>query len=501
MPEKSLIIIGAGIAGLSAGCYAQMNGYSSRIYEMHTLPGGLCTSWQRKGYTIDGCIEWLVGSSPKHSYYRLWQEVGLIQGREIIYLDEMMQTVTRDGQTFTLYTDLDRLQQHMLELSPEDRPLIEDMIGAARHFLSFDMPADGPPSEMIGVLEKAKMMGRLLPHLPVLQKWSKVSLGELAQRFKSPLLREAFESMWHPEMTSVFILITLAWLHDRAAGYPIGGSLPLARAVEQRYLNLGGQIHYKSRVARILVENDRAVGIRLENGQEERADVVISAADGHATIFDMLEGKYVDDTVRQHYDKYTPFPPLVFVGLGVNRTFEDEPRRISGLRLALEQPLILGDQTVTGVGVRINNYDPTLAPAGKTSITASFHTHYAYWKALHADSEQYEAKKREIGDFIVGVLDKRYPGLAAQVEMVDVSTPMTFEEYTGNWQASYEGWLPTPENAFSEMRKTLPGLDSFYMVGQWVAPGGGLPSGVKTARDALQVLCKRDGIRFQARID
>ena len=307
--------------------------------------------------------------------------------------------------------------------------------------------------------------------------------------------------MYLPDLPAIAMLVTLGLMHGRNAGYPIGGSLPFAKTIEQRCLGLGGEINYKSLVEKILVENDRAVGVRLADGTEARADYVISAADGHSTIFDMLEGKYVDDTVRQHYDKYTPFPPLVFVGLGVNRTFEDEPRRISGLRLALEQPLILGDQTVTGVGVRINNYDPTLAPAGKTSITASFHTRYAYWKALHADSEQYEAKKREIGDFIVGVLDKRYPGLAAQVEVVDVSTPMTFEEYTGNWQASYEGWLPTPENAFSEMRKTLPGLDSFYMVGQWVAPGGGLPSGVKTARDALQVLCKRDGIRFQARID
>lgn len=497
MPEKSLSIIGAGIAGLSAGCYAQMNGYRSRIYEMHTLPGGLCTAWKRKGYTIDGCIEWLVGSSPRSSFYRLWEEVGLIQGREIIYLDEMMQTDGPDGRAFTLYTDLDRLEQHMIELAPEDRVVTEEVIGGARHFLGFDMTADEPPMEIMGVLEKAKMMGRMLPHMPTLQKWSKVSLGELASRFKSPILREAFDAMWHPKMSSLFILMTLAWLHDRVAGYPIGGSLPLARAVEQRYLNLGGQIHYSSRVARVLVENSRAVGIRLDNGQEERADVVISAADGHATIFDMLEGKHVDDTVRHYYDKFTPFPPLVFVGLGVNRTFEDEPRRISGLRLPLDPPLRLGDETITGMGVRINNYDPTLAPAGKTPITASFHTHYPYWKSLHADTEGYEARKAEIADAIVGVLDRRYPGLASQVEMVDVSTPITFEEFTGNWQASYEGWLPTPDNALSEMRKTLPGLDSFYMVGQWVSPGGGLPSGVKTARDTLQVLCKRDGIRFQ----
>ena len=72
MEDKSIIIIGAGIAGLSAGCYGQMNGYHTRIFEMSNSPGGLCTSWQRQGYTIDGCLHWLVGSKPGSSFYRIW---------------------------------------------------------------------------------------------------------------------------------------------------------------------------------------------------------------------------------------------------------------------------------------------------------------------------------------------------------------------------------------------------------------------------------------------
>ena len=61
---KSVAIIGAGIGGLATGCYLQMNGYDTQIFEMHDKPGGLCTAWERKGYTIDGCIQWLIGSSP-----------------------------------------------------------------------------------------------------------------------------------------------------------------------------------------------------------------------------------------------------------------------------------------------------------------------------------------------------------------------------------------------------------------------------------------------------
>ncbi|HNR80708.1 MAG TPA: NAD(P)/FAD-dependent oxidoreductase, partial [Mesotoga infera] len=56
---KKIAIIGAGIAGLSAGCYAQMDGFETEIFELHNNPGGLCTSWKRKDYTIDGCIHHL----------------------------------------------------------------------------------------------------------------------------------------------------------------------------------------------------------------------------------------------------------------------------------------------------------------------------------------------------------------------------------------------------------------------------------------------------------
>jgi len=110
------------------------------------------------------------------------------------------------------------------------------------------------------------------------------------------------------------------------------------------------------------------------------------------------------------------------------------------------------------------------------------------------------AWKRQ-GYTIVEVLDQRLPGISGQVEMVDVATPLTFERYTGNWKGSFEGWLITPQNSstlISPMRQTLPGLQNFYMCGQWVQPGGGLPTGVMTGRKLVQALCKEDGKKFEA---
>jgi glycine/D-amino acid oxidase-like deaminating enzyme len=81
--DKSIIIIGGGLTGLSAGCYGRMNGYRTTIFEMHSLAGGVATAWKRKGYTIDGAMNWLMGTNPQSSLYRIWEELGAAPGWKV----------------------------------------------------------------------------------------------------------------------------------------------------------------------------------------------------------------------------------------------------------------------------------------------------------------------------------------------------------------------------------------------------------------------------------
>jgi phytoene dehydrogenase-like protein len=81
--------------------------------------------------------------------------------------------------------------------------------------------------------------------------------------------------------------------------------------------------------------------------------------------------------------------------------------------------------------------------------------------------------------------------------MVDVATPLTFERYTANWQGSYEGWLLTTKSIRMRMRKTLPAVANFHMIGQWVQPGGGLPPGAVHGRDVIKKICRQNRLKFQ----
>jgi phytoene dehydrogenase-like protein len=491
---NEVIIVGAGIAGLSAGCYAQMNGYRTRIFEMHDKPGGLCTAWDRKGYTIDGCIHWLVGSASGNAFYPLWLELGMIQGQKILNLDEFYRYESPDGGSFTMYTNIDKLEAELKRTGPEDAALAADMCHALRRLSRMPMPVDQAP-ELQSFLDKARTMAKMAPYLRDLGKWAGQTVADLSQRIRSPLIRQSLE-FWPQDFSVMGLMITVAWMHNKVAGYPVGGSMPMMRAVEKRYRSIGGDIIYKSRVKKIIVENGSAAGVLLENGEEHRADWVISAADGHATIFDMLEGRYVDDTVRGYYEKIPIFTPIVFAAFGVNREFKEVPQMISGLTIGLEHPVDIGGRSQARLHVRINNFDPTMAPAGKTVLVCMIDSDYDYWKKLRSEPARYRAEKDMVVQTITAILERRFPGISKQVEMSDIATPVTFERYTGNWKGCYEGFLTTPKTQRMNLRKTLPGLDHFYMAGQWVSPGGGLPSGVMTGRHVVQIICKRDNKRF-----
>ena len=113
-------IIGAGVAGLSAGVYPRKAGFDVEVFEAHALPGGLCTSWKRQGFVFDGCIHYLFGTKPGSPFYRLWDEVGAVRGREFVYPDALASATDRRDRTAILYTDPSRLEEHLCSIAPAD---------------------------------------------------------------------------------------------------------------------------------------------------------------------------------------------------------------------------------------------------------------------------------------------------------------------------------------------------------------------------------------------
>lgn len=456
----------------------------------------VCTVWERTGYTIDGCLHWVYGSSPSASFHSVWEELGAVQDRKFINLDEYRRIEGADGKIWILHSDLDQLERHTREFAPEDAILIHEFINGARAMSRLKWKMDKAP-ELNTLLDNLKMMPSIVPFLPTFLKFRRLTTGQYAQRFKNPFLRRAFTASFAGDFAEFSLLArqgTLGFQHTKQAGCPIGGSLEFVRAIEKRYLSLGGQVHYRSPVTRILVEDNRAVGIRLLKGTEYSADIVISAVDGHSTIFSMLDGKLINDKIKGYYSKLPLFQPLLYVGLGVARSFPPEPHEIVYI---LDNPITVGNKVCDRICLDIYSYDPIFAPPGKTSLVAFLYADYDYWKKHRQENhEKYNQEKEKVANQVIAFLETRFPGLAKQVEMCDVATPATWERYTGNWRGAWEGWMLSSKVFMTRMSKELPGLKNFYMVSQWVEPGGGTPAVAASGRNRIQVICKRDHIKF-----
>lgn len=496
--EKKIVVIGAGIAGLSAGCYARMNGYNVDVFESHTLPGGLCTSWKRGEYIIDGCLHWLTGSKPADSFYQLWNELGAIKDRKFHDHEEFYRFTGTDGRTVIIYSDADRLRKHLKELSPGDSEHIDILYRLIRKFAKFNSP-QGKPYELFGFFDILKMVLTMAPYMKDFNYCKSTSIDEFASRFKDPILREVFPLiLGDGDNAMVSLVFTLSLLHNKAGGYPMGGSLEFSKAIEKRLLDLGGKIYYRNRVQKIITKDGAACGIILENGQEVAADYVISCADLKTTMEKFLDGKFIQPQYDEMFANEKLFHSSVQVSYGVNMNLSAGPDCVGDYR-KLTEPLLVGNERHEWFGIRKLSFDRSLAPEGKNVVECFFMVDdFEYWEKLYADRTAYKAEKERIAKCVALELEKIYPGFISNIEMTDVLSPMTYLRYTGNYKGTYMTWIMTPSfmKKHQMIKKSLPGLENFWLSGMWVMSPGGVPSGAKTSRDIIQIICKNDGKKF-----
>jgi len=510
-----VIVIGAGIAGLSTGCYAQMNGMRSRVFEKHVLPGGCCTAWSRDGYIFDYCIEWLIGTAAGNEAHQIWRELGALDGKTITNFEMFNRVVDENGRAVVFYNDPDRLERHLLGLSPADARLIRSFCRDLRRFTAIELYPFLTAPALRTMREKAATLRTVLPAFRLFWRTAATQMHAFADRFEDPLLRRAFRNIFFQDPEGFPLLpylFNMASAHHRNAGFPQGGSLGLARSVEERYTSLGGEISYRARAEKILVEDGRAVGIELRNGRRYYADHIVSACDGHTTIHGLLQGRYTSPRIDKLYNDLLHrqgalFPAVVSAFVGIRGVLDDDRAHSTTYLLAPEDAARLPGALQSSLVVQLrSHYSDGFAPPGRSVIHCTYFSDFAHWKELRtADRKAYRAQKRQVADFVRSFLERRMPGMGERIELVDVATPATTRRYTGNHDGSILAW-----KAFSDAddiasgivgkdRMRLPGLSGFSMAGQWVGLGG-LIRAASTGRFAVQYLCDELGREFTATV-
>lgn len=501
-------IIGAGVSGLTAGCYLQMNGFQTQIFEKNPTSGGLCASWKRGNYTFDGCIQWIMGSSKHNPFYKIWNELIDMENVDFVNHDirydiELTNNVNKYGEkVFHLYTDIRILEEYLIDLAPEDTKIIKNFTNLIREIQKYELP---PLIDKIPGYRTIKDYAVYLKYIPFVflyLKWRKITNFSFAQKMKNAFVKEAFQKFFDGSDLNLLILsFPLSFYDQKCAGYPVGGSYQFVKKIEDKYISLGGKINLNSPVKRIITENGQAKAIELFSGEKDFSDVTISAADWQYTVFEALEGKYLNKKILElrTEKKLRVFYSVVLISLGISRSFKDYPHLI---RFHLENGIISPDGTkYKRIEVHIYNYDPTLTSEGKTVVSLSFYTDKGdYWIDLRKNNmDLYNKCKQEFSDLVIDLLENKITNIKKHIEVVDVATPATYQRYTNNWKGSIQGWLPGKEIlASSPVKYQLPGLKQFYYASHWSIPGGGLPIAVKTGRDIAQIICKKNKKPFKS---
>lgn len=486
MAQRKLLIIGGGLAGLSAGCYARASGFQTLILEHGLSLGGVCSAWARDPYVIDGCIHWLTGGDFTHLYVDL-DIVPRVPLRVIDHFSTYRDA--RDGLEVPITRDLGALAARLGEIAPQDRAEIARLVEAAERVGAMAPPIDQPP-ELLGPRDRLRSLLELRPQLGALLHFHG-SIGAWArERLRSPRLRRLFTTLLPEEASALALLMQLGYLARGFLSRPVGGTAAFRDALVHTYLRLGGEARLHTTVDEILVRDGRARGVRLQDGGMLDADVVLSTSSAPETVLRLLGGRHGADELRRRMERWPMFPPIVLASYGVAAPLDGVPQLLHVDGLA---PFDIGGCANERLYLRVCNDDPALAPPGHAVVQAMLQTDYAWWATR---GDRYLVEKEAVAEAALAQIDRQVPGVRDALRLSDIATPLTYFGAARSWRGAFEGWLPTPEAILSHPSKTLPGLGGFYMAGQWVEPGGGVPTALLSGRQAVQLLCADEGRRF-----
>lgn len=486
---KKIIIIGGGIAGLSAGIYAQQYGYESSIYEKHGVIGGQCTGWDRKGYHIDGCIHWLTGTKDGSDLNEIWKNVGALGNVDIVQLDNFG-TYEYNGTSITLWKDLNRLEKELKEISPEDSAAIDAFIHDIIQVQSMDMPAK-MPIDMLPLKELIKLVKSMKGAGSVMSKTGKMSCTEYSKQFHHPSIKHMFETCMPEGYSIASLIFGLGTFSSGNGAIPKGGSKAMALRMEKRYKELGGKVFTGVSAEEIIVKNKLATSVRFSDNKIVNADYIIAACDVKVTFDKLLKGIYHDKKFEMRFanPKDYSLPSSVQVAFGVNADLSSYP----SLVVYPTQEYEICGVNYKLMSIKNYSYEPSCAPQGCTLITSTINQSdkdYFYWEKLYQNKEAYYNEKQRIGNELLARIEAHYPELSGKITLLDVATPITYNRYTNAYHGAWMSFMLSPKSKSMMHSGKIKGLKNVYLTGQWLQPPGGLPVAVTTGKFTIQRISK-----------
>ena len=275
----------------------------------------------------------------------------------------------------------------------------------------------------------------------------------------------------------------------------MGGSLAMVNRMVNRFLRLGGNLHYNAPVVRILIENKKAIGIEIADKEKVLADYIISSVDTMEMFGRLIGKKYMDAKWQSCYADHEKYP--LFSAVQAAFVADGEAYDRKGTIFFDCSPFETGGRKVERISVKSYEYEPEFAPAGKIVIQVNvpqFDKDYLYWRSL--TKEEYENRKKEAAKAIEERLQIQFPDLQGHMAFLDCWTPITYERYCNAYHGAYMGFITRKGVKSFRVKGLLKGVQNLYIASQWIMAPGGLPVAVTAGKFAVWRIARKDKRRI-----
>ncbi|HMQ76503.1 MAG TPA: NAD(P)/FAD-dependent oxidoreductase [Flavobacteriales bacterium] len=502
-----VVVIGAGLGGLTSAALLSRAGLSVCVLEMDARPGGYLAGFRRKDHRFDSAIHWLNQLGPNGLVTRLFDLIG--PDHPTAAPQKRIKRYKGDSFDHLLTDRPDELKEAWIREFPHERAGIERFFRDARRigeafaglgtFMRTEESKD-LPGKVLHLFTKLRFARPFIPHLRFSGREG-VRKG-LSRYFTDERLQRVFAS----EMDLLSCLVPIGWAY--VGDYqlpPVGGSQVFPEWLVHVITSLGNEVHYKCRVDQVLLENGRTSGVRVTHRgttHEVRADQVVAACDLEALYERMLPAHAVPDKLKRKLRDAELYPSSVTVALALDRPtesfgFGEEMIYLSKDDVPRERQCTGGPEEV-GISILAPSLrDPSLAPDGMGTLTIYIPAEFAdhdRWRTGADGTERgeaYERLKQEYADILIRRVEERLaPGLSRHIVYCDVATPITHWRYTGNRNGSMMGARPGKANFKAGIAHYRTPVKGLYLGGHWAELGGGVPIAVRAGANAAMLVLK-----------
>jgi prolycopene isomerase len=492
------VVIGAGLGGLSTAAFLARKGWRVLVLEQSDRVGGCCAAYPSPSgkFRVERTLQYLMLCEDGGWVDSALRELGVREALDFRPLDPFVRMIG-PAYDVTITSDPAQVEDTLALRFPSDAPVVRRVLRDASVFRRFRPPSE--PSDLMSTREKAMMLWRMSPAVPVLFRYARLTVREGVAMFRDPSLRALIFSLV-PRPNASF-LATLYMLSLNRAYLPrYGGAGALVSALLSALLRSGGEVLLGAKAVKILVTRGRASAVRLSDGREFSARVVVSNADARLTFKEMVGLPHVSRGFLEHLETREVSPSAFGVWLGVDLDLRSLGHTVGRViynpvddLLDLDGP----DPWKRSLSINMLSLDdPGVAPPGHHTVLAETSLPYDYLDRWGTGPEgergaRYRELKNAVADAVIGSAERALPGLSRHILERDVSTPLTLERYTLNSRGAIHGWLQTPQNILDlgRSRTPVPGL---YCVGHWAGPAG-MHSVIHSGRNAGRAIIRDVG--------